>query len=377
VRLRGLRRSRAREPAVAVVGAGLPALAAAVEVARRGAPVVVLGPGGDEGSAADLGLVLLGPGRPYSIVVGEIGRPAARLVWAAGCENHLRLRSLLEETGRECGYRAHGSFLVGASRADAEALAESEDLLRDDGFPGEFLDHYMLETRFDVSGFPGAYWAAEDAEVDAGLLQDALAELARASGVAFSSTRVRGLATDLAGMVLETEGGAVRARGVVLATDDVASELLPEVGPLLQRVTSDRLQARLASGPALPPAGRTADGRHAWRITDDGITLARSGSGGTSPEEDAAGLADLAGRLHVDTTGARHREVERAFPVDGRPVIGRLPGRPLAIACGFSGLAPSFAFAAARWVADALLSDLDPTPEPLRPSRSVVPPAAV
>jgi glycine/D-amino acid oxidase-like deaminating enzyme len=375
VKLPRLRRRRPSEPAVAVVGSGLPALAAAVEVARRGAPVVVLDPGGDARRAADLGLVLLGPGRPYSIVVGEIGRPAARLVWAAGCESHLRLRALLEETDRECGYRAQGSFLVGASRADAEALAESEDMLRDDGFPGEFLDHYMLETRFDVSGFPGAYWAAEDAEVDAGLLQDALAERARASGVAFESARVHGLATDALGMVLEAEGGAVRARGVVLASDDVASELVPEVRPLLQRVASHRFQARLAPGPALPTAGRTADGRHAWRIADERITLARTGAGDTTPEEDAASLADLAARLHVDTTGARQQEAEGAFPVDGRPVIGRLPGRPLAIACGFSCLAPGFAFAAARWVADALLSELDPTPDPLRPSRSVVPPA--
>jgi glycine/D-amino acid oxidase-like deaminating enzyme len=50
--------------------------------------------------------------------------------------------------------------------------------------------------------------------------------------------------------------------------------------------------------------------------------------------------------------------------------VGGLPGRPLAVACGFGALSPGFAFAAARWVADALLGGTDPTPEPLRATRA-------
>jgi len=353
-----------------VVGSGLPAVAAALEIARRGTAVVVLGAAEAEVRARGLGLVLLGTGRPYSLVARDIGRAAARLVWAAGCENHLRLRALLEETGRECGYRAHGSFLFGASRAEAEELAQSEDMLRDDGFPGEFLDHYMLETRFDVSGFPGAYWAAEDAEVDATLLLGALTEVARASGVAFGPGPVRGLAPDASGMVVDTEDGPVRASRVVVATDGIASLLVPEVRPLLRPVTHHLLRARLPSGPALPTLGRTAAGRHAWRMGDDGIVLAETSAEEGSAAETAAGLPDLAARLHVDTSGAERWEEKGEVSVDGRPVVGRLEEGPLAVACGFGAFVPSFAFAAARWVADALLSDLDPTPEPLRSSRA-------
>jgi hypothetical protein len=40
------------------------------------------------------------------------------------------------------------------------------------------------------------------------------------------------------------------------------------------------------------------------------------------------------------------------------------------VACGFSGLAPGLAFAAARWLADALLRGTDPTPDALRPTRT-------
>jgi glycine/D-amino acid oxidase-like deaminating enzyme len=371
VRLPGfLRRSWRAEKGVAVVGSGLPAVATALEIVRRGKPVVVLGSAGAEERPRGLGLVLLGTGRPYALVAREIGRSAAQLVWAAGCENHLRLRALLEKTQRDCGYQAQGSFLLGASRAEAEELALSEDMLRDDGFPGEFLDHYMLETRFDVTGFPGAYWAAEDAGLDSALLLNALAELARVSGVAFEPVPVRGLVAETSGMVAVTEDGLVRASAAVVATDGAASGLVPEIRPLLRPAAQLRLRARLPSGAALPGAGRTADGRQAWKVVEDSIVLAETGAREGSAPEAAAALSDLAARFHVETADARRWEEEGELPVDGRPVVGRLEDRPLAVACGFGALVPSFAFAAARWVADALLSDLDPTPEPLRPSRA-------
>jgi len=138
-------------------------------------------------------------------VARAIGRSEARLVWAAGCENHLRLRALVDEARRPCGYAPRGSFLLARDRAEAADLAESEDLLRDDGFPGEFLDHYMLETRFDLSGFPGAYWAAEDAEIDGPLLLGALGEWARAAGIGFDPGPVRAVLAEERQVIIDCE----------------------------------------------------------------------------------------------------------------------------------------------------------------------------
>jgi glycine/D-amino acid oxidase-like deaminating enzyme len=73
--------------------------------------------------------------------------------------------------------------------------------------------------------------------------------------------------------------------------------------------------------------------------------------------------------LPLDVGSGRVEEHAGEVSVDGLPVIGRLPGRPLAVACGFARLSPGLAFAAARWVADALLRGTDPTPEALRPTR--------
>ena len=211
MRLPGLHRRRAvPEADAAVVGSGLPAILTALELARRGASVVVVGEA--DPSPRGLGLALLGPGRPYRTVAHAIGRAAAQLVWAAGCENQLRLKAFVEAAPHDLGYRAAGSFLLARTRAEAEALEESEDMLRDDGFPGEFLDHYMLETRFDLSGFPAGYWAAGDAEVDALLLREAAQQAARDARVAFRVSRVRGLHAQPSGVRLDLEKARCASR---------------------------------------------------------------------------------------------------------------------------------------------------------------------
>ena len=354
---------------MAVVGSGLPALAVALELSRRGARVVVLGAASAEERPRGLGLVLLGPGRPYARVVRALGRPAARLVWAAGCESHLRLRALLEEARRECGYAARGSFLLAVGRGDAAELAESEDMLRDDGFPGEFLDHYMLETRFDLQGFAGAYWAAEDAELDAALLLGVLGERARVAGVAFAPGPVRLVSADASGATIETHEGVVRAGAAVVATDGAAAEVLPELQGLLRPAAPDRLRTVPLPGAILPTALRTSDGRAAWQASGGAIVVA-----GTGPAEGAppGGLESLLARVPVGSASSRWEEPAEVS-ADGLPLVGRLPGRALAVACGFGAASAGFAFAAARWVADALLAGSDPTPAPLRPTRSPAP----
>ncbi len=361
-----LRRRAPLEADVAVVGSGLPAFAAALELSRRGAGVVLLGAAPAEERPFGLGLALLGPGRPYAQVAQAIGREEARLVWAAGCENHLRLRALVEEVQRSCGYAPRGSFLLALDRREAALLAESEDMLRDDGFPGEFLDHYMLETRFDLSAFRGAYWAAGDAEIDGLLLLSALGERARAAGIALRPGPVRAVHADTSFVGVEMEDGIVTAGAVLVATDGPVSALVPEIEPLVRPAAAGRMSAPLLTGAVLPAAGRTADGRIAWQAHEDSLLLATIAAAEPSSNE---ALEDFAARIPVDTARTRRWDEPGEVSADGLPIVGRLPGRPLAVACGFGALSPGFAFAGARWMADALLSGSDPTPDPLRATR--------
>jgi glycine/D-amino acid oxidase-like deaminating enzyme len=366
MKLTGLRRAPAQVDAV-VLGRGLPALATALELARRGASVAVVQDVPSAERAPDLGLMLLGPGRPYLAIARAIGRPAAQLLWAAGCENHLRLKAFLDQAARPCGYVARGSFLLARDRRDAEDLAESEDMLRDDGFPGEFLDHYMIETRFDVTGFPGAYWAAEDAEVDPLELAAAVEQAARDARVAFPPTRARALRAEAAGVVVTLEKGSLRGASAVVATDGPAAGLLPELAPLLRPQALGRVSLAPLAGATLPGALRTADGRIAWQ--SNGATVLLAETGARTPGSGGNLLVDFASRLPFEAGSPRLQEDAGEVSIDGLPVVGRLPGRPLAVACGFSRLSPGLAFAAARWVADALLRGTDPTPDALRPTR--------
>jgi glycine/D-amino acid oxidase-like deaminating enzyme len=359
-------RRRREEADVAVVGAGLPALVVALELARRSRRVSVLGIAGAEERPRGLGLVVLGPGRPYAHLVSALGRDGARALWSAGRENLERLRRFLAEVRNDCGYDPRGSFLLGADREEAEALARGEDLLRDDEFPGEFMDHYMLETHFDLSGFAGAYWEAHGGELDAARLAAAVASAARAAGASFRPVPVRALHAGSSGAVVETDVGPVRAAGVVLATDAPASDLLPELGASLREAPPQRLQASLEPGASLPTAARTADGRCAWQLRGGRLTLASTAAPSAGLE---TGLEGMAARLPVAAEGARRWTEATEVTRDGLPTVGRLGRRPLAVACGFGALPASLSFAAAAWVADAVLEGRDPTPEVFRPDR--------
>jgi hypothetical protein len=154
----------------------------------------------------------------------------------------------------------------------------------------------------------------------------------------------------------------------VVATDGPAVGLVPELAPLLRPQAVGRLSLSALAGAALPAAVRTADGRIAWQANGASFLLAETGARPPGAGEEL--LSEFAARLPFDVGSARVQQEAGEVSVDGLPVVGRLPGPPLAVACGFARLSPCLVFAAARWVADALLRGTDPTPDALRPTRA-------
>jgi len=359
------------EADVVVLGGGLAGLAAAVELARPGRKVVLL-EGlllGSGASGADLGHVATGLGQPYLKAVVLYGRARARALWEWHRESHRRLTEILALLPDDCGYRCRGGFLLAHDRDAAALLAESEDALRDDGFPGEFLDHYMLEARFDVRGFSAAYWSAEDAEVDAPALLRGLAAQALSLGVVLHEGDPIELSADGGGVRVRTTGGRVRATRGVAAWEAAGSALLPSLGPVLPVLAARRLAFEIEAGAEVPSPVRWVEGGLAWRLGPEARELRAAACSSEDPAGEAA-FEDLARRV-AEALPARVQVRGRwsgalSNGPEGLPLVGEVAGGALFAILGLGSLGPAWAFAAARRAAD-FLDGRPAAPGPLGP----------
>jgi glycine/D-amino acid oxidase-like deaminating enzyme len=330
---------------VAVIGAGVMAGAVALELASGGRATVVV----PEVTPPEIGHAASGPFVPYRDLARSLGREGAREIFLAFRESHARMRAFLALASADCGYRPNGAFLLAEDRAQGVALAESEDLLREDGFPGEFLDHYMLEARFDVAGFTGAYWAADDGEFDAWHLAAGLREAAgRRGAVAADTGPIRAIEEGPDGLLIRGDRRAVRAERAVVAAD--------AVGRLagLSLASAAEAEAAIESGAQLPGRARSVDGRFGFQAADRILRVQAAGT--------AADLDLLLPRLQASARTRSSGEAVRT--PDGLPRIGPLAGSRLLLACGPESV--GLAFAGACWLEEILRSGRDPTPRPLR-----------
>jgi glycine/D-amino acid oxidase-like deaminating enzyme len=348
---------------VLVVGAGAPAAVAALEIARRGRSVVQLEEPAAAAEAAglDLGTIPTGLLLPYSEAVARWGRTEAAAIWQIHREGHERLRELLAWLGRDCGYRGSGGFLLASSREEGTALADSEDLLREDGFPGEFLDHYMFEARFDLQGFAAAYWSADEADLDprafGRALADAVANVARVQ----SGRPILELELSSRGVRAATDHGTITAAAAVLALDSGALRLVPGLSERLRVVSARRLDSRLPDGPSLPAMARVLGHGCAWRCVARDVQALARGDGET---------AELSAHVPAALDPLGHWEGQAVVTPDGFPLVGLLPGRPAALIAGVADLGHACTVTAARWAAEALVTGSDPTPERFRAARA-------
>ena len=346
--------SRGHTPTdVVVLGSGPTAALVALELARAGKRTVVLA-APDAGERV-LGHVPSGPPLPYVDAVRHWGRAAAGELWTLQHRAHAALR---DEWGQACDLRSAGGFTLATSRPEALALAESEDLLRDDGFVGEFLDGYMLEARFAVRGFAAGYWAEGEAELDAFVLTRAARAAAVAAGAVFLERAGRAEASRR-GVRVATPEGEVSAPVAVLAS----------VADAPEEALAGRVEIRLGRGIDLPareaaPVPSPAQVRgSAARWTAAGGRLHLVVVGGGDPAAFAA--EHLPERADPgETSGNFPQGVSR----DGLPWIGPVPGLPVFLALGGTADLAGEPLLS-RWAVSDLLTGRDATPAPLRAAR--------
>ncbi len=354
-----------------VLGEGLTAWIAAREIWTRGLTVAVVSsgdptPGRDGAPPAECPRSHrpVGPLPSYLQAIRLWGPDDARRVWEVFRDDADALARLCAELDVAHALTQPGGFVLARSRAEALELAEAEDLLRDDGFSGEFLDHYLLETRFDVRNVVAAYWATDDVVVNVSAVLEAL----QAGGRAVER---------LAGPVLRVDAGNGRL-DVHTDTHTVRAEwaLLATAAPLLGSGLSALLRvepwwtAGVPLGPelALPLPARSFDGRMRW--DRDGDVLRTVGLG-SDPE--SAGVLLSPG---VPGQAIPRLQGTALTSPDGLPVIGRIGDAALFVACGGQGPVEACSVLGARWAVECAVTGRDRVPPRLSTRRFSASPTA-
>jgi len=335
----------------------------ALGLRRRGQRVLVLEAGtvGSGASGCDLGHTPVGLGCHYAAAIERLGRERAHAVWETRRDNLVRLRESIAELRVPGGYDPGGGFAVAVDRDEAHLLAASEDLLRDDGFSGEFLDHYMLEARFDVRRFGGAYWSAADAAIDTLPFLEALAAAAESAGATIcEGSRALAIDTTAAGVTVSLEGASAQAAAVVVAVP------LPDLVPFLAgRVRAAHVRGlTVATDPSrrVPSPACADHGGIVWRCRPDH----RLSIAGLEDRDHAfleAFARDHFPGVHGPVLQTWNADV--SIPWEERPFLGAIPGGPVISLVGSAG----YTLLAAEWAAEYIASGTDPTPAPYRAAR--------
>lgn len=297
-------------------------------------------------SGRNAGFLLAGVADCYAEAVRIFGRDKAREVWSITSENHDRV--IEAAAGQDVGHRRGGSVTLAASDEERRQLAESHELLREDGF----------ESRWDGARLLNPL----DGEVNPAALVGALARRAQ-RGAIREGVNVTGIDASPVGVTVRAREDECRAGAVILATNAYTPLLVPQV-----KIQPTRAQM-LASAPVslavcdMPTYSHF--GYRYWRQMPSGEVLIggwRDTSKKTEityeAEPSSAIQGHLDGKLAEMAGGAKvtHRWAGiMGFTESGLPLAGPLEGMPNVYICaGFNGHGMGFAFMTAERVVEGL-----------------------
>ncbi len=378
---------------VAVIGAGITGTAVALWLARAGIKVRVLearsiaaGASGRNG-----GFISDGTTASYTMTIQRYGREQARRLWAFTVRNHEyaeRFIEELEQQGWPCGYRHNGSLKLAAKESELEHIIESALLLNKDGWEVQVVKRNDLPVRLRNAYFGGIYYPA-NGELHPARFVTGLALLAQQAGAVFhAESPIIGIAEGEDGFLLNTPGGKLQARTLVLATN----AWLPEMGAMVGAnwLSSSIIPIRgqvIATEPVnelLFPRPCSADeGYQYWRQLADGRLVvggwrnrsfdSESQTYDETPNEGVQQHLDAF--VHETLNLPQVRVANRwagimGFTADSLPLIGRLPGVPNCfIAGGYTGHGNAFAIHAALLVSELVQGKKHPDEELFDPAR--------
>jgi glycine/D-amino acid oxidase-like deaminating enzyme/nitrite reductase/ring-hydroxylating ferredoxin subunit len=340
---------------VAVVGAGITGMTAALLLARAGRSVAVL----DQHSVAGgtTGHSTAKITSQHRLIYESLGRSTAR-AYAAAMESAKERIAELAGEGIECAFRRRAAYVYGSEESHRRSLEREAAAAREAGLPATFIETAPLP--FDTYG---AVRFDDQAEFDPRAYVAGLARLlVDAGGEVFERTRAHQV-HEGAPCRVETE------RGTLLADDVVVATLMPflDRGGFFARAHARRsyiVTARIAEAPPdgmFISAGSPTRSLRAHPFGGSELLLVGGeghhvGSTAAQPERYEK-LIEFA-RRHWEVRSIEHAFSSQDFSPDDRvPYVGRLHLRSthVYVATGLNKWGITAGTAAAGVISDAIL----------------------
>lgn len=343
---------------VAVVGAGISGLTAAILLSRSGLRVAVLERdrvGSGETGHTTSHLTEAVDGR-YQTIIKDFGEEAGRLVAQSGRDAIDRIESLVRELGIDCGFDRVPGYLYTEKQEDVEGLANELDAARRAGCQVAWVDEVPLP--FQARG--GVRWDRQAQLHPMSYLAGLAQEAARSGVQIVERTKVTGVYEDEPCRI-ETDRFEVRAKDVFVAAN------VPVNNRVLLHTKVAAYRSYAIAGEVEPKYLHglfwdTADPYHYIRVHQvDGRWYVIVGG-----EDHRTGDVTETDECFDRLTAYAHERLrfdEVAFrwsgqiiePVDGLPYIGRNAGSThVYVATGYSGNGMTFGTLAGMIVVDLI-----------------------
>jgi glycine/D-amino acid oxidase-like deaminating enzyme len=238
---------------VAIIGAGYTGLAAARQLARSGASVVVLERErvGWGASSRNGGQVLTGLKLDPATLVSRFGKSRARELFDLSLASMSSLESLLRDEAIECEYERTGHIQAAWKPKHFDAFREEQQLLaRVFNHPVTLVSRADQATELGSYLYHGLLIDERSGALNPALYSQGLARAAVRSGaIVAEHAGVLGLRRDAGAWNVQTTCGEVRATDVFIATNGYTTGVTPALQRRLIPIGS-----YIVATPPLPPA---------------------------------------------------------------------------------------------------------------------------
>jgi glycine/D-amino acid oxidase-like deaminating enzyme len=257
----------AAEAEVAIIGAGYTGLSTALALAERGVAVVVLeaeAPGAGA-SGANGGQVIPGLKHFVADLEKDFGPGPGRRLHQAGATDADRCFTLIERLGIECDATRAGWLQVADNPVALEECRQRARAWQAWGAPVRLLGAEEVRAITGAAGYLGGWIDDRGGSVQPLSLARGLARAALAAGARIHApSRATAIRPDGAGWRVETPGGALRVRRVLLATNAAPGALWPGLAHTIMAVWSFQTATRPGAG-VLPGGQVVSDTRRVLR----------------------------------------------------------------------------------------------------------------